>query len=734
MKAIRNSRNHHFMTMVGVLLIAAALCMGMTGCSPAAVDDSPENGTTQQFNLTITCTYGGSVTTPGVDTFEYESGTEVDLVAEADTGHHFVNWTGETDEIADVSAATTTITMHDHYSITANFDINQYTLTYNAGAGGSIVGTTPQTVDHGSDGTEVEAVPDEGYHFVEWSDSSVENPRTDTSVTGDITVTANFDINQYTLTYNAGAGGSIVGTTLQTVNHGSDGTEVQAVPDEGYHFVEWSDSSIENPRTDTSVTGDITVTATFAINRHDLTIDSTEGGSVTTPGEGTFEYDYGTEVDLIAEADEHYSFVEWTGNITTILDPAAPETTITTEGDYSITAQFILFDGGSGEPDDPYEIANWHHLDNIRNYLDADFVLINDLDSDTAGYTELASGTANGSNGWQPIGTSDEAFTGIFDGQGHAIRHVVINRPDDDDVGLFGFVGEVGAISDVGLVSAAVTGRDRVGGLVGQSSGSVSNCYSSEGTVYARNRVGGLVGQSSGSVSNCYSSGGSVEAQGDRIGGLVGHNSGTVSNCYSSGGNVEARDRVGGLVGHNDGSISGSYSTDSVTARRQVGGLLGQNDKGSVSNSYAAGAVYGSDDDVGGLVGKSNSDTAILNSYATGSVKGKGNCVGGLIGKNDGATITNCYSTGSVSGDGGYVGGLVGKHDDGDVIDSFWDMDTSGQTGSDGGTGKTTLEMQNIATFTAVEWDIVLIDAYVDETWYIEDGVDYPRLGWQHSS
>ena len=151
-------------------------------------------------------------------------------------------------------------------SVTANFAINTYTLTYSSGGNGSITGTSPQTVNYGENGTAVTAVPNTGYHFVNWSDASTDNPRTDMNVMADISVTANFAINTYTLTYTAGANGSISGTSPQTVNYGENGTAVTAVPDSGYHFVDWSDSATENPRTDKNVTADITVTANFAIN------------------------------------------------------------------------------------------------------------------------------------------------------------------------------------------------------------------------------------------------------------------------------------------------------------------------------------------------------------------------------------------------------------------------------------------------------------------------------------
>ncbi|MFZ2881988.1 MAG: FISUMP domain-containing protein, partial [Candidatus Moraniibacteriota bacterium] len=147
---------------------------------------------------------------------------------------------------------------------------SSFTLNYIAGANGSISGTSPQTVSSGGDGDQVEAVPSTGYHFTSWSDASTENPRTDENVTGDITVTASFAINQYTLTYSAGTGGSISGTNPQTVNYNANGTQVTAVPNSGYHFVKWSDDSTQNPRTDTNVTSNISVTAEFALD--DLTV------------------------------------------------------------------------------------------------------------------------------------------------------------------------------------------------------------------------------------------------------------------------------------------------------------------------------------------------------------------------------------------------------------------------------------------------------------------------------
>ena len=225
--------------------------------------------------------------------------------------HHFEKWTkGGADYSTDNPLWVTDVT--EAMVLTAHFAINTYTLTYTAGAGGSISGDTPQTVDHGSGGTEVEAVPVAGYHFVKWSDDSTVNPRTDTNVTGDISVSASFAINTYTLTYYGGSSAIIMGASPQTVNHGSNGTPVEAVPDTGYHFVQWSDGSTDNPRTDLNVSYNITVTAYCEINQYTVTFttDGTPGASLNGATEQTVYHGVdATGVKAVPPAD--FRFVKW---------------------------------------------------------------------------------------------------------------------------------------------------------------------------------------------------------------------------------------------------------------------------------------------------------------------------------------------------------------------------------------------------------------------------------------
>jgi hypothetical protein len=224
------------------------------------------------------------------------------------------------------------------------------------------------------------------------------------------------------------------------------------------------------------------------------------------------------------------------------------------------------------------QIRDWYDLDAVRNNLGGNYILMNDLNSTTAGYEELASPIANGGKGWQPIGwepigTPLHPFTGSFDGQGYEIHDLFINRPDDSRVGLFREVTQRGVIKDVGVVNASVTGNDYVGGLVGYNGGTVSNS-SSSGSVTGKEDVGGLLGWNGGTVSKSYSAG--TVTGNSAVGGLVGWSGGgTVSNSYSTG-SVTGDKYVGGLVGYNGGTVTKSYSTGSVTGKEYVGGLAGE--------------------------------------------------------------------------------------------------------------------------------------------------------------
>ncbi len=238
------------------------------------------------YDLNYTAGSNGTLTGETSQTVNYgESGTAVTAVP--NTGFNFIKW-------SDGSVENPRTDTNENINVTASFGIDRYALTYVAGPNGALTGSKTQLLDSEEDGTAVTAVPNTGYIFVDWSDSSTENPRTDTEVTESIYVTANFSKDTYTLEYAANSNGSLSGTTTQTVEYQSDGTAVTAVPDSGYHFLNWNDGSVDNPRTDLEVSENISVTANFEENRTATTIYVNSSTGNDTTGAGTSGNPYKT--------------------------------------------------------------------------------------------------------------------------------------------------------------------------------------------------------------------------------------------------------------------------------------------------------------------------------------------------------------------------------------------------------------------------------------------------------
>ena len=133
MKIILGWRKSNYLARSSSLLIAAALIAGMVGCA-----DTP--GHSDCYSLAIASTAGGNATTLGEWTWCYAANYTVELVAEPDDHHHFVNWAGDVDTIGNVTAAATNITMCGNYSIIANFELDEgwYSLTIFSSYGGSV--------------------------------------------------------------------------------------------------------------------------------------------------------------------------------------------------------------------------------------------------------------------------------------------------------------------------------------------------------------------------------------------------------------------------------------------------------------------------------------------------------------------------------------------------------------------------------------------------------------------
>ncbi|WP_428024615.1 filamentous hemagglutinin N-terminal domain-containing protein [Arcobacter sp.] len=246
------------------------------------------------------------------------------------------------------------------------------------------------------------------------------------------------------------------------------------------------------------------------------------------------------------------------------------------------TPSSTLFNSGYGTEASPYTIINWTQLQNINfssNTLSGGyyFALSNNLDSSTNGYTtQVKDGDtlANADEGWNPIGNDNYQFTGNFDGLGHTIDQLTINRASSLQ-GLFGNAGSNSIIQNIGVTNVDIQGRDYVGGLAAFSTANISNSYST-GNISGFESVGGLVGVNQDYITNSYST--ATVSGTDFVGGLVGVNKTHIINSYSTA-NVSGSDAVGGLVGlHNlrmGATINNSYAAGTITTSSLRGGLVG---------------------------------------------------------------------------------------------------------------------------------------------------------------
>ncbi|MCG8373843.1 MAG: hypothetical protein MI700_09930, partial [Balneolales bacterium] len=317
------------------------------------------------------------------------------------------------------------------------------------------------------------------------------------------------------------------------------------------------------------------------------------------------------------------------------------------------------FSGGTGTSDDPWQIDSADELSEVRHYLTNHFILTANIDLDVFPY--------NTGSGWEPIGTDGVFFEGSFQGNGLTISNLFIDRSTTFYVGLFGSI--TGEIDSLNLENVNITGGEKTGGLVGLNYGTISYSHVT----------------------------GNLTGSGREIGGIAGNNnSGGIIEYSSSGVRVEQ------------------------TGGQDAGGITGRNQGGTIRYSFATDSVISNSDRAGGLAGSNTNPGTITDSYATGHVVSTSSQVGGLVGRNSGGStsITNSYSTGSASG-AGSVGGLIGLYQSGTMTSNFWDTETSRNASSGSGTGKTTSEMQEEATFT--NWDFSTI-------WGINEGSSYPYL------
>ena len=399
-----------------------------------------EPGVTPPDTYTLTVNVEGEGTTdPAAGTHDYDVGTPVTITASAASGWEFVRWEGD----ATGTSPTTTVTMDSDKTVTAVFEedtVPEYTLTINVNGQGT---TNPaegtHTYDEG-DSVTITASAATGWEFVRWEgDATGTSPSTTVTMDDDKTVTAVFEedtVPEYTLTIIVDGDGT---TDPAAGTHDYDeGTTVTitATPASGWEFVRWEgDATGTSDSTTVTMDSDKTVTAIFEtdVDTFTLTIGRTSGGSVTSPGEGTFTRIEGTSVDLVAVADDGYEFHRWTGDTGTIGDTGSATTTIIMNGDYSITAEFRVDD----EPIVEYDLTI---------IIDGQGATSPAAGTHTYDEGETVTVTATAASGWEFVRWTGDAsgtsatITVTMD-QDRSITAVFEEVEDDDGILPFGGMG-----------------------------------------------------------------------------------------------------------------------------------------------------------------------------------------------------------------------------------------------------------------------------------------------------
>ena len=255
---------------------------------------------------------------------------------------------------------------------------------------------------------------------------------------------------------------------------------------------------------------------------------------------------------------------------------------------------------------------------------------------------------------WTPIGNisanRNYQFKGTFDGNGHVIRNVNVNKSSSGFSGLFGFASSKAVIKNLGAENASVIGTENTGIIVGSCEGIITNCYAT-GSVSGKENTGGLVGNSKNTITYSYTN---ATVKGKKyVGGLVGATSKAINNCFTNGSVTSDLDYCGGLLGSTDGKVEYCYSNSTVNGKSYTSGLVARTTE-AVLNSYATGDVTGKEF-VGGIIGtvkKTNGTLSIDKILSMGQVTGEdkaGSLIGGVQNTSNGGrtysniSITNGY-------------------------------------------------------------------------------------------
>ena len=347
---------------------------------------------------------------------------------------------------------------------------------------------------------------------------------------------------------------------------------------------------------------------------------------------------------------------------------------------------------GDGSQANPYQISTLGNLlwiSEESSRWDKNYIQITDIDASNTSYLD-------NNQGFTPIGNSTIRFTGSYDGQGFSIENLFINRPNNNEIGLFGSVN-YGIIKNIQLWDSNITGDIRVGSIAGEltnSSGQFSGNNVYDGFVLGNTTAGGLIGRLE---SNSYIHTSSY------IGTVTGYYS---SQNFSGSGTPY---NIGGIVGKMQGGsvLRKSFFDGHVFGINYVGGIAGFNSGSEISNSYSIGTITAEHQFVGGISGNTsydNNDTGRVHTFTSSVI----------------TSLDNSSSVGPVVGRQSTSSGKTYKG-----ADNFWNSDLTNLTSAGGSIDfpKTTQQLKTKATFIDEGWDFT-------NTWIISGNLNngFPAL------
>ncbi|MEM5549733.1 DUF1566 domain-containing protein [Pseudoalteromonas neustonica] len=297
---------------------------------------------------------------------ELNIGQQASLIVTPNEGYSIANVTGCSGSLNGNTYTTSTVTVN--CQVQASFSINSYTVTANAGEGGTVTPAT-QSVNHDSS-AQITITPNEGYSIdavTGCSGSLSGTTYTTSAVTTDCEVQASFSINSYTVSASAGEGGAVNPTT-QSVNHGSS-AQITITPNEGYSInaaTGCNGSLSGNTYTTGEVTSNCEVQASFSINSYTVSASAGEGGAVTPT---TQSVNYGSSAQVTVTTDEGYMIERVYGCEGGLVESVFTTGLITSQ--CSVTAEFKIIPKApiiSAQASVQSITVSWDSLDNIEGY------------------------------------------------------------------------------------------------------------------------------------------------------------------------------------------------------------------------------------------------------------------------------------------------------------------------------------------------------------------------------